>query len=272
MLAAYIFNKVPPINFREFLTPRNRGLLLDVIVFGVNLVLMTLLVNRFATLSSYANQDSLTSIAMLLFCLASAFLQPVGAVLKRRPAHRRVPNLALSPPWNWLGHPFFYFLSQLLFLIAVSGFVTDLIAHISPTSVGRNTTNYLGLAPWLFTVFFFGVPALAIANTFVAYFYFRPPGHKAWLSFLDSPQSDTLGDACIFLNIILYQIFWGYLISELPKDYRGVGERLFTLGFTALLIYFPPRIFYLAEYGKRRQAWVLMLLANLPIILRVLLT
>ena len=37
----------------------------------------------------------------------------------------------------------------------------------------------------------------------------------------------------------------------------------------ALIVYFPPRIFYLAEDAKRPRVWLTMLLANLPVIYRV---
>ena len=40
--------------------------------------------------------------------------------------------------------------------------------------------------------------------------------------------------------------------------------------FVSILIYFPPRIFYLAEDINRPTAWLTILLANSPVILRVL--
>ena len=58
-----------------------------------------------------------------------------------------------------------------------------------------------------------------------------------------------------------------------PFGVAGVLEffgRLFFLCFIALLIYFPPRMFYLAEDINRRRTWLTMLLANSPVIIRVL--
>ncbi len=52
-------------------------------------------------------------------------------------------------------------------------------------------------------------------------------------------------------------------------DASGALSNLF-LSFIALLIYFPPRMFYLAEDIHRRRTWVTMLLANSPVIVRVL--
>ena len=43
-----------------------------------------------------------------------------------------------------------------------------------------------------------------------------------------------------------------------------------SLCFIALLIYFPPRMFYLAEDINRGRTWLTMLLANSPVIVRVL--
>ena len=88
--------------------------------------------------------------------------------------------------------------------------------------------------------------------------------------FLDRPAVEFIGDACLFLNMICYQIFCGYLVSELPRDYRSITGRLSMLCFTAALIYLPPRLFYLVEEGKRPVVWLTMLLANSPIILYAL--
>ena len=82
-----------------------------------------------------------------------------------------------------------------------------------------------------------------------------------------------LGDACIFLNMILFQVIWNLLtFAQLgrpsgPLEFFG---RLFFLCFVALLIYFPPRMFYLAEDINRPRTWLTMLLANSPVIVRVL--
>ena len=82
-----------------------------------------------------------------------------------------------------------------------------------------------------------------------------------------------MGDICIFLNMILFQVAWNLLaFASLgrpsgPLEFFG---RLFFLCFIALLIYFPPRMFYLAEDISRGRTWLTMLLANSPVIVRVL--
>jgi hypothetical protein len=82
-----------------------------------------------------------------------------------------------------------------------------------------------------------------------------------------------LGDICLFLNMILFQIGWNTLTFAgmgPPSGFLEFAGRLFFLCFIALLIYFPPRMFYLAEDINRPRTWLTMLLANSPVILRVL--
>jgi hypothetical protein len=59
------------------------------------------------------------------------------------------------------------------------------------------------------------------------------------------------------------------LMNDLTNDYSSIVSRLSMFIFSALLIYFPPRLFYLAEDGNRPVVWLTMLLANLPVILRI---
>jgi hypothetical protein len=255
---------MPKIDFSLIASARNRGVLLDIVVFLVNVVLMTILSRSLADLINQAKTDFTAQLAMSLFCLGLVFLQPTGAILKRRRAHLRRPDIDHVP----LGRLFLpaCFLAQLLFLIAASGMIVEMV---SGKNHGGQTADYFGLSRWLFTALFLGIPALAIANTFIVYFYFQPPKRKPLFRFLDSPPSELLGDACLLLNIIGYQAFWGLLMTDLPNDYSGIVGRLFAFGFAALLIYFPPRLFFLAEDGRRPLVWLTMLLANSPVILRI---
>jgi hypothetical protein len=243
----------------------NRGILLDVIVFLVNVVLMTILSRQLANLFHQANTDTVAKVAVALFCIGLAFLQPIGAILKRRRAHKRKSDLN-HVPFGRLFVPA-YFLTQLVFLIGASGQIVDLLSAKLQTS---QSADYFGLPPWLFTLLFLGIPALAILNTFVFYFYFQTPKHQPLLRFFESPQSESFGDLCLFLNMIGYQAFWGLLMADLPHDFPSVSGRLSMFAFTAVLIYFPPRLFYLAEDGKRPLVWATMLLANSPVLLRIL--
>jgi hypothetical protein len=114
---------------------------------------------------------------------------------------------------------------------------------------------------------------LTIVQTYLIYSYFSPYKKPPRWTFLRTPQSELLGDIFLFVNMILFQVFWNMLTfaglgrPSGPVEFLG---RLFFLCFIALLIYFPPRMFYLAEDIKRRRTWITMLLANSPVIVRVL--
>ena len=112
-----------------------------------------------------------------------------------------------------------------------------------------------------------------ILQTYLIYRYFSPPKKPPRSEFLRQRESETLGDVCIFLNMILFQIVWNSLaFADLgrPSSVAEFIGRLFFLCFVALLIYFPPRMFYLAEDIDRPRTWLTMLLANSPVIVRVL--
>lgn len=182
------------VNLQKLLVPENRGNLLDIIVFLVNLVLMFVLARLFADLARASNaNDKLATFGVVVFCLGVVFLQPIASVLKRRRAHQRNPTLDRPRP-RFLFHPVFYFLSKLIFLIASAGLIIELV--FGDQIDGGPGANYFGLPPWLFILLFPGIPALAIANTALVYFYFRKPKRVALLSFLDSPQSEAVGDIC----------------------------------------------------------------------------
>jgi hypothetical protein len=125
----------------------------------------------------------------------------------------------------------------------------------------------------IFVSFILGAIVVSLVQTFFVYRYFSPP-KKTSGAFLRDPRAAFLGDACIYLNMILFQVLWnivGFVPVGRVTDFGVFAGRLFFLCFAALLVYFPPRVFYLAEDGRRPRTWLTMLLANSPVILRVLL-
>lgn len=236
----------------------NRGILLDVVVFLVNVLLMTVLSRQLGDLLHQTRSKILARTLATLFCLGLTFLQPIGAILKRRRAHLRNPKLN-DLPLGWVFLPA-YFFTQLLFLTAAS---TNIVRLLLGEGYGPAKGDKLGMPNAGFVYFFFGLPAIAIANIFLFYFYFQPPKHKPFVKFLESPQAEALGDTCLFLNILGYQAFWLMLMAGLPAN-----TNFLTLVLAALMFYFPPRLFYLAEDGRRPIVWLTMLLANSPILLR----
>lgn len=247
------------IEFKKFLKPKNRVILLDVIVFFVNLILMTVLARLFARVTQDAEANVESKAEMVVFFLGICLLSPVGAILKRRGAHERNPGLgADAVGCLWLP----YFLSQLMFWIFAGVMYAELLEQVSgdPSASTR-----------LFLPFFIGIPLMAVFNTLVFFFYFLKPKHEPVFKFLRWPLAESLGDTFLFVNLIGYQVLWLHLMSELVKDHKGLFDRLFTFAFTAVFIYIPPRLFYLVENRERPRVWLMMLLSNSPIILRLLL-
>ncbi|HEV7857313.1 MAG TPA: hypothetical protein VGO91_01565 [Pyrinomonadaceae bacterium] len=247
------------IDLRAILKPVNRLVLLDVVVFVHNLILMILLSRMLANLAQQAQQGVLTAKAeMALFCLALCMLSPIGAILKRRRAHLRNPDIEPVAGFLFV----LYFLTQLMFLICASTLLVE-----------AGGTDYQGPAG-LFAHLFFGLPALAVLNTLIVYFYFLSPKHKPLFKLLLSPVTEIAGDACVFLNVILFQMLWWYLLADpyFSDGVHGVGEFIAkTCAFAglALFIYVPPRIFYFAEDVEPKTILLTMLLANLPVLWRV---
>jgi hypothetical protein len=98
-----------------------------------------------------------------------------------------------------------------------------------------------------------------------------------------TPQAEALGDLCMVLNVICFQMlfsvyvssphFWN-LLHKITLQASGeflpsLSGRLYVAGIAVLLAYFPPRIFYLVIDQHRKITWLMMLLANLPLILAI---
>jgi hypothetical protein len=242
--------------------------LLDIVVFFLNLFLMQWLTGYALELFRFANDgEPLAQFSLLLACIAMWVLPAAGAVLKRRHFHQRLKaggqEVDLdSHATGCLFNPIFYFC---LNLVLMSAIVTGVGQFLFGRRLLENGAIFL---PLIFTGLF-----LTIVQTFLIYRYFSPPQKPTRYEFLLQPQSETLGDVCIFVNMILFQIVWNLLNFAGLGGPSGAAEfigRLFFLSFLALLIYFPPRMFYLAEDIERPRTWLTMLLANSPVIVRVL--
>jgi hypothetical protein len=247
----------------------NRGLLLDIVVFVANIFLMRLLTRQFIELFSQVSAENpLAKLGLSLIFLAMWILPAAGAVLKRWHFHQRLKTQGKSiesHETNLAGclfNPIFYFCLNLVISSAV-------LAGLGDFLVGKRALDTAAV----FVPMIFAILILTIIQTFLIYRYFSPPKTPPRSDFLRSPQSETLGDMCLFVNMILFQVFWNMLTFAGLGHPSGVVEflgRLFFLSFIALLIYFPPRMFYLAEDINRRRTWLTMLLANSPVIVRVL--
>ena len=255
-------------NWFSFLFARaNRGLLLDIVVFILNIFLIRLLTKQFIDLFSQVSAENpLAKLMLGLIFVAMWILPAAGAVLKRWRFHQRRDALTLNSMETSLSgclfNPIFYFCLNLVISSAV-------LASLGDFFLGRRGFDTAAI----FVPMIFAVMILTIGQTYLIYRYFLAPKKPPKWDFLRTRQSETLGDICLFLNMILFQVFWNMLTFAGLGHPSGVVEflgRLFFLCFLALLIYFPPRMFYLAEDIHRRRTWLTMLLANSPVIVRVL--
>ena len=252
----------------NILAKQNRGLLLDIVVFFVNLFLMQWLTSYFVELFRFANEgEPLAQFALSLAGLAMWVLPAAGAVMKRWHFHRRLKaeGKTVDSESTLAGcvfNPIFYFCLNLVL-------VSVILAGLGDFLFGKKLLNNGAV----FVPLVFVGLICTIVQTFLIYRYFSAPKKPPRSKFLRHRDSETLGDICIFVNMMLFQIAWNMLtFASLgrpsgPLEFFG---RLFFLCFIALLIYFPPRIFYLAEDINRRRTWLTMLLANSPVIVRVL--
>ena len=257
----------PKSRLQNLFARTNRGLLLDIVVFVLNIFLMRLLTRQFINLFSQVDAENPTAkLGLGLTCAAMWILPAAGAVLKRWRFHQRRNAPTLETVETNLGgclfNPLFYFCLNLVISAAV-------LASLGDFFLGKRAADTAAF----FIPMIFAILILTIVQTILIYRFFSPPKKPPRWDFLRTPQSETLGDICLFLNMILFQVGWNLLtFASLPHP-SGVEEflgRLFVLCFLALLIYFPPRMFYLAEDINRRRTWLTMLLANSPVIIRVL--
>jgi hypothetical protein len=257
------------LSLKSLFAESNRGLLLDLFVFVINLFLMQSLTGVYVDVFQQASaDDSLATLTIGLSCLGMWLLPATGAILKRWHFHQRLKaeGKTVAPGEErfvgCLFNPIFYFCLNLVLTSAVLATLGDLI-------FGKN----LHKNGALFVTFTVAGLVFTVVQTFIIYRYFSPPKKPPKSDFLKTPQSEIAGDVCFFLNMILFQVAWN-LLTFAPFDrVKGIGDfifRLFFLSFIALLIYFPPRMFYLAEDIKRPRTWLTMLLANSPVIYRIL--
>jgi len=247
----------------------NRGLLLDIFIFLANLYLLRLLTTLFIDLFRQVSAENpLPEFLLSLTFVGMWILPAAGAVLKRWHFHQRLKaqgktyDSEESVLAGCLFNPLFYFCLNLVIMSAV---LTGLGRVLFGEALLKNGALFIPLI-------FLGL-GLTIIQTYLIYLYFSPPKEPPKSQLLRDPRSEIVGDICIFVNMILFQMVWNSLTFADLGPVSGIAEfagRLFLLSFLALLIYFPPRMFYLAEDINRPRTWLTMLLANSPVILRVL--
>jgi hypothetical protein len=243
----------------------NRGLLLDIAVFVANLTLFALLAEPFLGLIRSAASDDAGAAKVLLAIAAALFvLPPIGATLKRWHFHQRLSEQAgrelESPAGSCLFNPIMYFCLVVVIFAAINAAVLQTVyQRTEPPGAIFVSSIFIGLI-------------LIGAHTFLVYRFFSPPKAPPRSAFLRSPVSEVLGDACLFANMLFYQLLWNAMSFAGVSPPSGTGEvigRTLVLLFLALLLYFPPRMFYLALDAGKARTWIMILIANSPLIARL---
>jgi hypothetical protein len=237
------------------------------VVFAANLLGMPVLTELFVGVMRRAAVDDPGAISIVFGLSVALFvLAPLGATLKRWHYHQRRGGGKVADAGDGLGgclfNPIFYFCLAAVIFAAVNAFIMQRVfGNRDPGGAIFVSSILIGLA-------------LIILHTFLVYRYFSPPRRPPKPVFLRGAASELVGDACLFANMLLFQLVWNTLsLAGLPPP-SGVVDvvgRLLVLSFLALLLYFPPRVFYLAEDVRRPRTWLMILVANSPVIARVLL-
>jgi hypothetical protein len=249
--------------------PDNRGIVLDVLVIVLNVVLMRRLAADFIRLANRASGgDAPAKVALTLFFVGMLVLPAAGAVLKRwhfhqRPGSARRAARMEEGAYGCLLHPVVYLCVSLTVGMAAAVLVAQQVFGDDFTERGD-----------IFVPMMLGVVVLGIVQTALVYRYFSAPRQPPRGAFWRGRASAVLGDACIFINMVLFQVLWNIVLSARvapAADAQGIAGRLFFLCFLAMLVYLPPRIFYLADDLRRSTGRVSVLLATSSGVLRQML-
>jgi hypothetical protein len=249
------------------MAPLNRGIVLDLVVFLVNLLLMRALVISANNLVHAAREDEGAKLAIGLFFAALVFVQPVGPVLKRWSFHQRNTFSTDSSAGCLL---FWFMFAYLVMMFALCGVAAVVLGGVFSTGADAGVMLALGGFAW------------SIISVVFVYRYFVKPKKTPRWTFLTTPAAERLGDVFIYLNAIGFQILWASVTASRPfrelvtgtplgrpDSFTDILGRLAAITACALFLYLPARIFYLAEDKHRALTAATILLANLPLIVSI---
>jgi hypothetical protein len=110
-------------DFRKIIAPANRGLLLDAVMFLFQVALMRILVRLLDALIHKAQEDGTAKAEVALFRLGLCFLQPVGAMLKRRRISQRRAEEEYARSQLFKNFGCYYLIAQLILMSAGISFM-----------------------------------------------------------------------------------------------------------------------------------------------------
>jgi hypothetical protein len=176
------------------------------LVFVLNLVLMRMLTRYFIGLVRLASgDDSRAALQLGLFFTGMLVLPAAGAILKRwdfhygRGARGRGNDKSGDEAWGCVTNPILYLAVSLVISVVAVSLLGSLVFGEDFTQNGA-----------IFGSTLLGVIVVSITQTYFVYHYFTPP-KKTPAAFLRDPRSAILGDVCIYLNMILFQVLWNTL-------------------------------------------------------------
>jgi hypothetical protein len=255
---------------RKLLAPNNRGIVLDLAIFLAGLFLVRALVILANGVVRAASQDFRAQVAVGLFFAALLIIQPLGPVLKRWSFHQRNTFDTDSGAGCFL---FWFMVPYLVMLFVLCGTAAVVL---EPLFFGSPAAASIGI---VLAVAGF---AWSIVGAVSVYRYFVTPKAPPRWAFLTTPAAAHLGDAFIVLNALGLQILWSTVTASgtfrevvtqtplgRPGSFSDILGRLIVIAVCAVLLYLPARIFYLAEDKHRALTAATILLANLPLIVRI---
>ena len=268
--------------FKQVFAYRNRGLLLDTAVFVCQLVLLRVLTNLSLAFFSHAQQSVFAKITVGIFLIVLFVLQPLGPILKRWSFHQHFPSFekevgALTSLFLSL-YKFFYIASMAIMIYLAYSYFSEAFQLNAPqaTHISAEALEKVVVAVAI---------VLPIISGVLVFRYFSKPEREPGWKFLMTTKAAVLGDLCMFVNVICFQVlfsvyfssphFWNALhkITRLASgQLEGLYGRLYLAAIAALIVYLPPRIFYLVpptSWQRRVLTWLSMFLANLPLILSI---
>jgi hypothetical protein len=261
------------IEFKKIFEHRNRGMLLDVTVFLFQLILIRLLTTLSLGFVRQAEENLFAKTAISLFLVGLFVLQPLGPILKRWSFHQHFKSFAKdeSGPTGFLLsiYKFFYIAAMWIMIYLAYLYFSEAFREFHSERIEKIVVAVAFVLP--------------VVSGFVIFTYFRRPKKPPRWKFLMTAQAEALGDLCMFLNVICFQMLFSVYVSSphfwnvlhkitrqaSGEFFRSLSGRLYIAGIAALLAYFPPRIFYLVIDQHRKITWLMMLLANLPLILAI---
>ena len=253
--------------FKQIFEHRNRGLLLDVTVFIFQLILIRFLTTLSLGFVSQAEENALSKAVIDLFLAGLFVLQPLGPILKRWSFHQHFKSFANNESgltsFLLSVYKFFYIAAMWIMIYLAYLYFSEAFPQFSLLHSERIEKLVVAVAI-----------VLTLFSGFLIFRYFRRPKKPPRWKFLMTAQAEALGDLCMFLNVICFQLLFSVYVSSphfwnvLHKITRqasgnffdGVSGRLYIAGIAALLVYFPPRIFYLVTDQRRKITWLMMLL------------